>query len=97
MIVLELYEPSYEYALKTPTYWLHDLAKSVKARGGFAQAGGRSAFPDRKHSMLVSSDRINWEYRRDYDWGYPPAIIEDITRCTSIITPANTSLPAVPK
>lgn len=77
MIVLELYEPTYEYALKTPTYWLHDLAKKVEAKGGFAKAGGRNAFPGRKHSMLVSRDGINWEYQRDYDWGYPPAIIEE--------------------
>jgi hypothetical protein len=77
MIILELNESTYDYALKTPSYWLHELAKKVKAKGGFKAAGGRNAFPGRKHSMLVSRDGIEWEYRPDYDWGYPPAIIEE--------------------
>ena len=77
MIVLEHHEPTYEYALANPDYWLHELAKQVKAKGGIKAAGGRNGFPGRKHSMLVSRDGIAWEYRPDYDWGYPPAIIEE--------------------
>ncbi len=71
MIVLEHHEPTYEYALANPDYWLHELAKQVKAKGGIKAAGGRNGFPGRKHSMLVSRDGIAWEYRPDYDWGYP--------------------------
>jgi hypothetical protein len=77
MIILELNDATYDYALKTPDYWLHGLAQKVKAKGGYKAAGGRNAFPGRKHSMLVSRDGITWEYRPDYDWGYPPAIIEE--------------------
>lgn len=77
MIVLEHPDSTYEYALKTPSYWLHDLAKQVAAKGGIQKAGGRNAFPGRKHSMMVSRDGVNWEFKRDYDWGYPPAIIEE--------------------
>jgi hypothetical protein len=77
MIVLELHESTYDYALETPAYWLHEQAKKVAARGGITKAGGRNVFPGRKHSMLVSRDGIDWEFRRDYDWGYPPAIIEE--------------------
>jgi hypothetical protein len=77
MIVLEHHEPTYEHALATPSYWLHDLAKKVSQKGGIKKAGGRNAFPGRKHSMLVSRDGIKWESRRDFDWGYPPAIIEE--------------------
>ncbi len=34
MIILELNDATYEYALKTPSYWLHELAQKVKAKGG---------------------------------------------------------------
>lgn len=74
MIVLELPESTYQYALTQRDYWLHELAKQVAARGGMKR---RETFPGRKHSMLVSRDGVKWEYRRDYDWGFPPAIIEE--------------------
>ena len=70
-LVLELHRPSYEYYLNTPDSFFHPLAVAASKKGGLKH------FHARKHSMLVSRDGLDWELRRDYDWGCPPLTTEE--------------------
>ncbi len=70
-LILEGHGTTYRETLKNPeSFWYPHALEAQKK-------GGAKHFHARGHAMLVSEDGLNWDLRRDFDWGKPPLITEE--------------------